>query len=145
MKNPAVKSRRPSTSSSSASAAGSIKGRRSSNASSVVSAGSKLSSPAVSSTRSIKIEKREPEEETKMPVPQLKLGPNGEIMLDEKSLVIETTGDKEARETLANADIVYDDEFSGSEFDMGTLILILVYCLYCDFSFGFLQKMQTHS
>lgn len=51
-----------------------------------------------------------------MPVPQLKLGPNGEIVLDEKSLVIETTGDKEARETLANADIVYDDEFSGSEF-----------------------------
>lgn len=50
-----------------------------------------------------------------MPVPQLKLGPNGEIILDEKSLVIETTGDKEARATLANAEIVYDDEFSGSK------------------------------
>lgn len=50
-----------------------------------------------------------------MPVPQLKLGPNGEIILDEKSLVIETTGKKEAREMLANSDIVYDDEFSGSE------------------------------
>lgn len=51
-----------------------------------------------------------------MPVPQLKLGPNGEIILDEKSLVIETTGNKEAREMLANSDIVYDDEFSGSEY-----------------------------
>lgn len=50
-----------------------------------------------------------------MPVPQLKLGANGEIVLDEKSLVIETTGDKVAREVLANSDIVYDDEFSGSK------------------------------
>lgn len=56
------------------------------------------------------------ESETNMPVPQLKLGPNGEIILDEKSLVIETTGDKEARAMLANSDVVYDDEFSGSEF-----------------------------
>lgn len=53
------------------------------------------------------------------PVPQLKLGANGEIVLDEKSLVIETTGDKEARETLANADIVYDDEFSGCKLAHG--------------------------
>lgn len=50
-----------------------------------------------------------------MPVPQLKLGANGEIVLDEKSLVIETTGDKVAREVLANSEIIYDDEFSGSE------------------------------
>lgn len=49
------------------------------------------------------------------PVPQLKLGANGEIVLDEKSLVIETTGEKEAREILANSDVVYDDEFSGSK------------------------------
>ncbi|XP_031620077.1 uncharacterized protein LOC116338763 [Contarinia nasturtii] len=48
------------------------------------------------------------------PVPQLKLDANGEIILDEKSLVIETTGDKEAREILANSDVVYDDEFSGT-------------------------------
>lgn len=51
--------------------------------------------------------------EANMPVPQLKLGPNGEIVLDEKSLVIETTGDKEARALLANSDVIYDDEFSG--------------------------------
>lgn len=84
-----------------------IKDRRSSSASSVHS---------VASVRSIKSEAKTSEDSIEMemaPVPQLKLGPNGEIVLDEKSLVIETTGDKEARETLANADIVYDDEFSG--------------------------------
>lgn len=53
--------------------------------------------------------------EINMPVPQLKLGPNGEIILDERSLVIETTGDKEARAMLANSEVVYDDEYSGSE------------------------------
>lgn len=69
---------------------------------------------SVSSVNADSLVKKEADE-TMMPVPQLKLGPNGEIILDEKSLVIETTGDKEARETLANADIVYDDEFSGSK------------------------------
>lgn len=49
------------------------------------------------------------------PVPQLKLDVNGEIILDEKSLVIETTANKEAREVLASSDVVYDDEFSGSK------------------------------
>jgi transcription factor TFIIIB component B'' len=48
--------------------------------------------------------------------PQLKLGPNGEMILDEKSLIIENERDKEMRNTLANAEIVYDDEFSGSEY-----------------------------
>lgn len=93
LKNPAAKS-------------SDVKDRRSSSASSVHS---------VASIRSIKSEAKTSDDsiETEMPVPQLKLGPNGEIILDEKSLVIETTGDKEARETLANADIVYDDEFSG--------------------------------
>lgn len=93
LKNPAAKSN-------------DLKDRRASSASSVHS---------VASIRSIKSEAKTSDDsiETEMPVPQLKLGPNGEIILDEKSLVIETTGDKEARETLAHADIVYDDEFSG--------------------------------
>lgn len=83
-----------------------LKDRRSSSAASSVH--------SAVSIRSIKSEaKTDDSIETEMPVPQLKLGPNGEIVLDEKSLVIETTGDKEARETLAHADIVYDDEFSG--------------------------------
>ncbi|XP_058058109.1 uncharacterized protein LOC131209132 [Anopheles bellator] len=46
--------------------------------------------------------------------PQLKLGPNGEMILDEASLVIENEREKEIRETLANTDIVYQDEFSGN-------------------------------
>ena len=48
--------------------------------------------------------------------PQIKLGPNGEMILDEQSLVIENEREKEMRDTLANAEIVYDDEFSGSKY-----------------------------
>lgn len=51
-----------------------------------------------------------------MPVPQLMLGPNGEMILDEKSLTIEMTGEKEARERIANADVVYDDLHSSECF-----------------------------
>lgn len=68
---------------------------------------------SVKTEASIKSESAE--SESNMPVPQLKLGPNGEIILDEKSLVIETTGDKEARAMLANSDVVYDDEYGGSK------------------------------
>uniref|UniRef100_A0AAG5DT44 Myb-like domain-containing protein n=1 Tax=Anopheles atroparvus TaxID=41427 RepID=A0AAG5DT44_ANOAO len=46
--------------------------------------------------------------------PQLKLGPNGEMILDEASLVIENEREKEMRETLASNEIVYQDEFSGN-------------------------------
>uniref|UniRef100_A0A2M4AF14 Putative transcription factor tfiiib component b n=1 Tax=Anopheles triannulatus TaxID=58253 RepID=A0A2M4AF14_9DIPT len=59
-----------------------------------------------------------PAKETPAPpvqlTPQLKLGPNGEIILDEASLVIENERDKEVRETLANSDVLYQDEFSGN-------------------------------
>lgn len=72
---------------------------------------------------SAKKERADEEQPMMMPVPQLKLGPNGEIVLDEKSLVIETTGDKEARAALANAEIVYDDEFSGSKCKHNTCIV----------------------
>lgn len=72
------------------------------------------SKSSIKSEPTVKAENSESNSEA-MPVPQLKLGPNGEIILDEKSLVIERTGDKEAREMLANSDIVYDDEFSGSK------------------------------
>lgn len=47
--------------------------------------------------------------------PQLKLGPNGEMILDETSLVVENEREKEIRDTLAKTEIVYDDEFSGSK------------------------------
>lgn len=116
MKSPAfkpieIKGRRPSVLSNG------IKERRlsdASNASSVHSKAPSIPSSIKSSTSTKSSSSVKKECETMMPVPQLKLGPNGEIILDEKSLIIETTGDKEARETLANADIVYDDEFSGS-------------------------------
>lgn len=114
MKCPAVKSQSISDrrSSSMSSTASSVN-ERVSLAKSVVPAKS-LSVSSVNEDSLVKKERNA--DETMMPVPQLKLGPNGEIILDEKSLVIETTGDKEARETLANADIVYDDEFSGSKY-----------------------------
>jgi hypothetical protein len=47
-------------------------------------------------------------------VPQLKLGPNGEIVLDEKSLTIENAKEKEVRELMANSKIQYDDEYSNN-------------------------------
>lgn len=73
-----------------------------------------VKSEASSNSGPVKAEHNDPVTEP-MPVPQLKLGANGEIVLDEKSLVIETTTDKEAREILANTEVVYDDEFTGSK------------------------------
>lgn len=87
---------------------------------------SRGSSHSVKSEASVKTEKSETLTDTVTgPVPQLKLDANGEIILDEKSLVIETTGNKEAREMLANTDVVYDDEFSGSKmhFFLNTFLL----------------------
>nr|CAD7432996.1 unnamed protein product [Timema monikensis] len=48
------------------------------------------------------------EEETALPVPQVKVGPDGQLILDEMSLVIETTGAKKSREELENSSIVVD-------------------------------------
>lgn len=59
-----------------------------------------------------------------MPVPQLKLGENGEMILDEKSLTIETTGEKNARVALANADVVYDDSSTCNVLSFSPPVLI---------------------
>lgn len=96
------------------------KGDKNSDTSSISSAKTNQSRTSSSvksetSSRPVKTEKSETTDTVTGPVPQLKLDANGEIILDEKSLVIETTGDKEAREMLANSDVVYDDEFSGSK------------------------------
>uniref|UniRef100_A0A1I8P7P4 Myb-like domain-containing protein n=1 Tax=Stomoxys calcitrans TaxID=35570 RepID=A0A1I8P7P4_STOCA len=48
-----------------------------------------------------------------VPVPQLKLNSNGELILDDKSLVIETTAEQEARKVLANSSLIYLDENTG--------------------------------
>ncbi|XP_055595438.1 transcription factor TFIIIB component B'' homolog [Uranotaenia lowii] len=58
-----------------------------------------------------------PEPAPKAPVqltPQLKLGPNGEMILDEASLVVENEREKEIRDALARTEVVYQDEFSGN-------------------------------
>ncbi|TMW45990.1 hypothetical protein DOY81_008932 [Sarcophaga bullata] len=46
-------------------------------------------------------------------VPQLKLNAKGELILDDKSLVIETTAEQEARKVLANSSLIYLDENTG--------------------------------
>lgn len=83
------------------------------------------------SSGSVKTVKSETTDAVTGPVPQLKLDANGEIILDEKSLVIETTGNKEAREMLANSDVIYDDEFSGSKFQAE-----MSFCIFYLFSYS---------
>ncbi|XP_037958047.1 transcription factor TFIIIB component B'' homolog isoform X2 [Teleopsis dalmanni] len=48
------------------------------------------------------------------PVPQLKLNAQGELVLDDKSLEIETTAEQEARKILANSSLIYVDENTGT-------------------------------
>lgn len=48
-----------------------------------------------------------------MAVPQIKLGLNNEIILDDTSLVIETTHEKVAREALLESEVIYHDETTG--------------------------------
>ncbi|RZF44634.1 hypothetical protein LSTR_LSTR000586 [Laodelphax striatellus] len=51
-----------------------------------------------------------------MPVPQLKVGPDGKIILDSSSLVIETTGTEKSRADLQNSELVEENEFSGFKY-----------------------------
>ncbi|KAK0181650.1 hypothetical protein PV327_003918 [Microctonus hyperodae] len=53
---------------------------------------------------------------TAMPVPQVKVGPDGQLILDEQSLVIENTGVKESREELANQAVIFEDNDFGNGF-----------------------------
>jgi len=46
-------------------------------------------------------------------VPQLKLDANGEMIIDEKTLEIETTAEVEARKVLANSSLILMDETTG--------------------------------
>lgn len=46
-------------------------------------------------------------------VPQLKLGPNGEMILDESSLVVENTAERDARQAIEQSSVIYDDGSSG--------------------------------
>lgn len=56
----------------------------------------------------------DPPKPTIQMTPQLKLGPNGEMILDETSLVVENEREREMRDTLAKTEVIYDDEFSGN-------------------------------
>jgi Myb DNA-binding like len=49
-----------------------------------------------------------------MPVPQLRLNANGEMVLDEASLVVENEQQKQNRILLANTNVVYDDDLSAN-------------------------------
>lgn len=46
-------------------------------------------------------------------VPQLKLGPNGEMILDESSLVVENIAERDARKAIEQSSVIYDDGSSG--------------------------------
>lgn len=71
---------------------------------------SKSRSPTPAPTRTIP----DPPKPAMQMTPQLKLGPNGEVILDETSLVVENEREREMRDTLAKAEVIYDDEFSGN-------------------------------
>lgn len=55
-------------------------------------------------------------QEPAMPVPQVKIGANGEIILDEKSLVIETTDSRKCREAFKNSVPVFEDKIKRSSY-----------------------------
>uniref|UniRef100_A0A0K2U4N2 Transcription factor TFIIIB component B'' Myb domain-containing protein n=1 Tax=Lepeophtheirus salmonis TaxID=72036 RepID=A0A0K2U4N2_LEPSM len=50
------------------------------------------------------------EEDQHMPVPQVKIGPDGQIVLDEDSTFIETTATKKAKEDLLKTSLVYENQ-----------------------------------
>ncbi|PBC27571.1 uncharacterized protein LOC108002243 isoform X1 [Apis cerana] len=60
-------------------------------------------------------EENEDDPSSAMPVPQVKVGPNGQLIIDEQSLVIEQTNAKKGRKVLAKEAII-DDDNNGSGF-----------------------------
>ena len=54
----------------------------------------------------------EEEEDEKMPVPQVKIGPDGQIILDEESTFIETSAAKKAKEELLKTPLVFETQSS---------------------------------
>lgn len=50
----------------------------------------------------------EDDDDDKMPVPQVKVGPNGELIIDEESTLIETTAAKKAKENLLKSPLVFE-------------------------------------
>ncbi|XP_076648723.1 transcription factor TFIIIB component B'' homolog Bdp1 isoform X2 [Halictus rubicundus] len=58
-------------------------------------------------------EENEDDPSSAMPVPQVKVGPDGQLIIDEQSLVIEQTNAKKNREILAKEAIIDDDTGGG--------------------------------
>ena len=56
------------------------------------------------------------DEEASVPVPQVKVGPDGALIIDEQSLVIEHTGAKKNRQALAKTQALIDDGTVGNGF-----------------------------
>ncbi|TRY74874.1 hypothetical protein TCAL_07132 [Tigriopus californicus] len=56
----------------------------------------------------------EPDED--MPVPQVKVGPNGEIILDDESTLIETSAAKKAKEDLLKSPLVFENANQGTNY-----------------------------
>jgi len=52
---------------------------------------------------------QEGEDDSSLPVPQVKVGPNGEIIIDESSTMVETTASKRARTDLADSTLVVEN------------------------------------
>ncbi len=51
-----------------------------------------------------------------MPVPQVKVGPNGEMIIDEESTIIETTAAKKAKEDLLRSPLVFESANQNSNY-----------------------------
>ncbi|KAK2586275.1 hypothetical protein KPH14_001530 [Odynerus spinipes] len=69
-----------------------------------------VESDSVSLIDEMEEEERE-DDPTAMPVPQVKVGPDGQLIIDEQSLVIEQSHAKKSREVLAKKAIVDDDNY----------------------------------
>lgn len=55
------------------------------------------------------MEEENEDDPSAIPAPQVKVGPDGQLIIDEQSLVIEQTGAKRGREILASEAIIEDD------------------------------------
>lgn len=59
------------------------------------------------------LEEEDEDDPSAIPAPQVKVGPDGQLIIDEQSLVIEQTSAKKNREILAQEAIIDDDNYGG--------------------------------
>ena len=74
----------------------------------------KVEKPKEEVIKEVPVIKPKDEPPAAMPVPQLRLNANGDMVLDETSLVIENEQQKQNRILLATSNVVYDDDLSGN-------------------------------